>query len=145
MQLLLYYHIYNLPSNLYKTKRQPNYSCLLVYLFILQIRAVFLITLCQSISIFIIKHKKCIVKFKNTPPNPMTYPNRICRLYEIFLKVSDHMDVFIRTIVFPFFIVQIIHYFSWKSMQTDDNQCKPLILCSNNDIITIYKSIILEA
>ena len=103
MQLLLYYHIYNLPSNLYKTKRQPNYSCLLVYLFILQIRAVFLITLCQSISIFIIKHKKCIVKFKNTPPNPMTYPNRICRLYEIFLKVSDHIILFIRIFLKSFY------------------------------------------
>ena len=73
MQLLLYYHIYNLPSNLCKNQKTAKYGCLLVYLFILQIRAVFLITLCQSISIFIIKHKKCIVKFKNTPPNSMAY------------------------------------------------------------------------
>ena len=33
----------------------------------------FFITLFQSIVIFILKHKKYIVKFKNTPPNPMAY------------------------------------------------------------------------
>lgn len=33
----------------------------------------FFITLFQSIVILILKHKNHIVKFKNTPPNPMAY------------------------------------------------------------------------